>query len=368
MLSSAWRRQALLVGAVVACLVSLVVLLVAAGGSAVAQPSPSPPYQTLLPLARGHLLVSIGAPPQWLPESGVSTSLTLFSGMPAGRGAARDTAYVALQNAGRRCAPTPVKDRVTPLTIPAYYASANLISSQKRSPFAGAPRGDYAVTLPSIVIEQRGRLRVCVWLAQRPKARGLVLSQRIRLLNGMFAASVSAVPSASTGIGADYTLDAIDVGRTFSYAATTLQCGIHYADASGSVADGQLATESIAFETNPCAGDGSTFAFTLAGGRPLATLAYTEAQAVAAPPQVASIGACELDPVALTPLASALAYVQAVGCSVRRLLVAPYDAGLPRGAVIEAQVDGGLAEVAPRGTAIDLELNGRPVSTATRHP
>jgi hypothetical protein len=365
MLSCAWRRQAPLAGAVVACLAAFVVVLAGAAGPAVAQPLPA--YQTLLPLARGHLLVSIGTPPQWLPERGVSTSLTLFSGVPAGRGAARDTAYLALQNAGRRCARTPARDRVTLMTIPSYYASANLISSEKGSPFAGAPSGDYAVTLPSIVVQQRGSTRVCVWLAPRPKARGLVLSQRIRLLNGLFAASVSAVPSASTGIGGAYTLDAIDVGRVFSYAATTLQCGVHYADASGTVADGQLATESIAIETNPCAGDGSTFAFTLAGGRPLATLAYAEAQAVAAPPQATSIGGCELDPVAITPLASAIAYVQAVGCSVRRLLVAPYNAGLPRGAVIEAQVDGGLAEVAPRGTAIDLELNGRPVSTATRH-
>jgi hypothetical protein len=373
MLSCAWRRQALLAGTVVACLLSVAVLLVGVGvgfgfgGSAVAQPSPTPAYQTLLPLARGRLLVSIGTPPQWLPESGVSTSLTLFSGGPANRDAASDTAYIALQNAGRRCAATPAKDRVTLLTIPVYYASANLISSQRRSPFAGAPSGDYAVTLPSIVIHQHGRLRVCVWLAQRPTARGLVLSQRIRLLNGVFAASVSAVPSASTGVGATYTLDAVDVGRTFNYAATTVQCGTHYADASGSVADGQLATESIAFETNPCAGDGTTFAFTLAGGQPLATLSYTEAQAVAAPPQIASIGACELDPVDLTSLASATAYVEAVGCSVRRLLVAPYNAGLPRGAVIEAQVDGGLAQVAPRGTAVDLELNGRPVSAATSH-
>ena len=150
------------------------------------------PYETLLPLARGHLLVSIGTPPQWLPERGVSTSLTLFSGMPASRGAARDTAYLALQNAGRRCAATPAKDRVTLMTIPSYYASSNLISSHKRSPFAGAPNGDYAVTLPSIVVEQRRSTRVCVWLAPQPKARGLVLSQRIRLLNGLFAASVSA--------------------------------------------------------------------------------------------------------------------------------------------------------------------------------
>ena len=363
MLSCARRTQALLAGAVAVCLVSLVSLL--AADRAVAQPSS---YEPLLPLARGHLLVSIGTPPQWLPESGTTTSLTLFSGLPARSGDTTDNAYIAIQDAGRRCAPTPARDRQTLLEIPAYYTATNLISAHRNSPWRGAQAGDYAVTLPSIVIHQRGRARACVWLAPKPGSRGLVRSQTIRLLNGLFAASVSAVPSASTGIGGAYTLNAIDVDRTFNYAVTTLQCGIHYSDTSGSVADGQLATESIALETNPCAGDGSTIAFThVAGAGPFATLTYTEAQAVAAPPQISAIGGCELDPVALVPLADAIPYIQAVGCGVRRLLVAPYNPGLPRGAVIEAQVNGGLAEVAPRRTQLDLELNGRPETSATRH-
>ena len=358
MLVCARRTQALTAGAAVMCLVAFIVLLAAARADA--QPS----FKPLLPLARGQLLVSIGTPPQWLPESGTTTELTLFSGAPGVRGATADSAYIALQNAGRRCAVSPAGSHESLLVIPSFYAQANLISSQRHSPFAGAHAGDYAVTLPSVVVHQRKRTRACVWLAQQPRSHGLDLSQSIRLLNGMFAASVSALPSASTGIGGGYTLNAIDVATPFSYAVTTLQCGVRSEDASGRVGDGQLATESVALETNPCAGDGSTFSFASAG-RTLATLTYTIAQATAAPPQVATVGACELDPVAATSLTAASQYVEAVGCRVGRLLLAPYSAALPRGAVIEAQINGGLAEVAPRGATVDLELNGRPTLSGT---
>jgi hypothetical protein len=359
MLWCARRTQALTAGAAVACLVALIVLL--AAGPAEAQP----PYKPLLPLARGQLLVSLGTAPQWLPESGVTTELTLFSGAPMVRNAAADNAYIALQNAGRPCAVSPARAPQPLLVIPSFYAPANLISSQRHSPFAGAQAGDYAVTLPSVVVHQHGRTRACVWLAQKPRSHGLDLSQSIRLLNGLFAASVSAIPSASTGIGGAYTLDAIDVGTPFSFAVTTLQCGVHSQDASGQVGDGRLATESIAIETNPCAGDGSTFSFAGAGGRALATLTYTITQATAAPPQIATAGACELDPVAAISLTTAYQYIQAVGCRVGRLLLAPYTSALPHGAVVGAQIDGGLAEIAPRGSAVDLVLNGRPALSGT---
>jgi hypothetical protein len=348
------RTQALIAGtAVVVCVATLFGLL--AAGRALAQVS----FQPLLPLAPGKLTVLLGTPPQWLPESGTPTGLTLFSGRPAVRNASAVTAYVALQSDRQRCASTPAGDRRPLLDIPMFYASNNLIAKHRSSPFAGAQRGDYAVTLPSIVVHQTGRTRVCVWLARDVRSRGLVLSQSIRLLNGLFAASVSALASATPGIGGGYTLNAIDVGTPFTYAVTTLQCGVHSLDTSGTVKDGQLATESIGPETNPCAGDGSTVAFAV-GDRALASLAYTVTQAIAVPPQVSTVGGCELDPVADISLIEAEQYVQAVGCTVGRLLLAPYNAGLPKGAVIEAQVDGGLAEVAPPRTAVDLELNGRP--------
>lgn len=360
MLLCARRTQALTAGGLLrACLVALIVLLGAARADA--QPS----FKPLLPLAGGQLLVSIGTPPQWLPESGTTTELTLFAGIPRVRNATADNAYIALQSAGRRCAVSPARDRQPLLTIPNFYSPANLIANQRHSPFAGAQAGDYAVTIPSVVVHQQRRTRACVWLVQKPRQRGLDLSQSIRLLNGMFAASVSAVPSASAGIGGAYTLDAIDVGTPFSYAVSTLQCGIRSQDASGQVGDGRLATESIAIETNPCAGDGSTFSFAVAGGRSLGALTYTITEATAAPPQVATAGACELDPVAAIALTTAEQYVEAVGCRVGRLLLAPYTAALARGAVIEAQIDGGLAEVAPRGATVDLELNGRPALSTT---
>ena len=78
------------------------------------------------------------------------------------------------------------------------------------------------------------------------------------------------------------------------------------------------------------------------------------------PPVVQHAGACELDPVTGTPLADAEQYVQADGCAVADVLVAPTQSGIPRGSVIDAQVDGGIAEVAPAGGAVDLVIAGRP--------
>lgn len=253
---------------------------------------------------------------------------------------------------------------MTLITIDTPYVAANLIAHERGSPWAGAAAGDYAIAIPKLTIDQSGQVRVCVWLARKPRARGLALNQKVRLLNGLFAASVSTLASPAGGA---YTLDAIDVGRVFRYSIATLNCGDHYADASSAVADGQLATDSIAIETNPCAGDGSVYTFTASTGSPIGTLGYSIAQAVSPQPVVATFGACELDPVDGNSVNVAELYVQAVGCRVAHLVVGPYSASLPRGAVIEAQVDGGLAEVAPRRTAIDLEINGTPPLITSRH-
>ncbi len=315
----------------------------------------------MLQLARGELLVLIGTPPQWLPESGARTTLTLLSGAPRARPAARaalEMAFIALQGAGSRCARTAARARGAPLEIAGYYAHRNLISAQPGSAFAGAQAGDYATSVNGVVVKQVRETRACVWLGTAPQNARLVHVQTIPLLNGLFAASVSTLPDTSAGsaAGTGYTLNAVEVGGGFSYTVATTQCGTGVGDSSGLVRDGQLATESIAIDAHPCAGDGSQFSFVGTGGS-LGTLGYTVAQAAAAPPAIATLGGCELDPVAGAPLAAAEQYVVAVGCRVGRLLVARYQPGLPSGVVTEAQVDGGLAEVAPAGTAVDLVIN-----------
>jgi hypothetical protein len=360
MLSSARRRPALLVGLAAAWAVALALL--AGAGRSQAQSSPQPPVAPLLALARGQLLASLGTPPQWLPESGVPTTLTLFAGPRSDAGLANN-AYIALQRASRRCARSAAGDHATLITLTTPFVSANLILHERGSPWAGAPKDVYALTVGPLTLHEARAVRVCVWLAPTPRARALALSQSIPLLNGLFAASVSTLANPSGGA---YTLDAIDVGRVFSYSIATLNCGDHYADTSGPVSDGQLATDSIAIGTNPCAGDGSIYTFTAANGSEIGTLGFSITQAVSPQPVVAAIGGCELDPIAGTPVNIAEGYVEAVGCRVKQLIVGPYSTSLPRGSVVEAQVTGGLAEVAPRGAAVDLEINGTPPLISSR--
>lgn len=332
-------------------------LALALTGPAAAQLATHP----LMPLARGQLLVSLGNPPQWLPESRTAETLTLFAGRPALRHTAGINAYIAVQRAGSRCAATAHGGHAH-LELPDLYARANRLTS--RSPFTpagGAQRGDYAASRDGVVVHQEKRARFCVWLSSSPTRRGPVASQDVPLLNGLFAASVSAIPSASKSAGGRYyTLNAIDVGRSFDYGASTTTCGGVSDDGPRTAAAGELATESISYGASPCAGDGSTFTFTTAGGRSLGSLGYPVADALTAPPMVTSSGGCELDALTVVPLAAAESYVQAVGCTVGRLLISPFSRAEPRGAVLEAQVAGGQASVAPRGTAVDLVLNGRP--------
>ena len=328
-----------------------------AAGAAGAQLATHP----LMPLSRGQLLVSLGDPPDWLPESGTPETLTLFAGRPALRHTAGINAYIAVQRAGSRCAPTAHRGHAH-LVLPDLYARGNQLT--RTSPFTpggGAERGDDAASLSGVVVHQARVARFCIWLARSPTERGPVARQDVPLLNGLFAASVSAIPSASKSAGGRYyTMNAIAVGRSLVYGASTSTCGGVSDDGPRTTAAGELATESISYGSNPCAGDGSTFSFTTAAGRSLGSLSYPVADALTAPPLVASRGGCELDALTVVPLAAAQSYLPAVGCRVGRLLLSPLSRAEPRGAVLEAQVDGGVASVAPRGTAVDLVLNGRP--------
>jgi hypothetical protein len=310
----------------------------------------------LLPLGRGEVIVTLGDPPQWLPVSGTATGLTVFSGRAAG-GASRDTAFVAVQRASRSCAGTPAGGHAQ-FSIPDFYSADHLVSrGSLYAPDGGAAPGDYGVTLTGVVLHETSKVRICTWLAHKASDRGLVSDEEVPLLNGLFAAAVSAGPSAAAGAGDSYTLNAVDVGRTFTYSIATDQCGTDSTD-SETVPDGELGTESIAYGAQSCATDGSTVTFTRVDGGSLGTIGYTVADALEAPPEVIGLGGCELDGLTVTSVTVASQYVSDVGCSVGRLLVSPYQSGIPRGAVIEAQVDGGVAEVAPKGTTVDLVLNG----------
>jgi hypothetical protein len=342
----------LLLGALVAVLVGVT--------RASATPSPQP----LLPLSRGQLLVSAGRPPQWLPVSGRPLTVTLFSRPSRARPSHSLNAYLALQPVTRSCAGSAARDRVRPLhEIASLYSPLNLLS-RGHSPFAprgGAPSGVYVAGVRDLILPQRGAVRVCVWLGRTARASHLGLRQDMPLLNGLFAASVSALPSAARGGGGAYTASVFSASSPVRLSATTSACGRTLRDGPTTVPGGAPGSDAISFGAASCATDTSRFAFSTTGGRPLGTLSFSLAQAEASPPQVAAGGSgCELDPVTVTRLATATAYVQAVGCSVGRLLVQPFQRGIPRGAVVEAQVDGGLAEIAPRGTAVDLVLNGRP--------
>ena len=164
-------------------------------------------------------------------------------------------------------------------------------------------------------------------------------------------------PKFGSGSEKAYTLDAVDVGRGFSYRTRTASCASTRSDRSRAVAADALVSDSISFLGAACPNDQSTFTFA-AGATSIGSLTYSEAEATASPPYVASLGGCELDPITGTALASAERYITADGCVDGRVLTAPFQAGIERGAVLEAQVDGGIAEAAPQGTAIDFVING----------
>lgn len=336
----------------------------AGGLASVTSASATPSPQPLLPLARGHLLVSLGRPPQWLPVSGHPLTVTLFSGRPRSRATRGMNAYLALQPVNRGCAGSAARDHRRPLReIAGLYSPLNLVS-RRRSLFAprgGAARDVYAGEVRDVIVRQRRAVRVCVWLGATTGRSRLALRQDVPLLNGLFAASISALPSAARGGGGAYTASVFSASSAIRFSAVTSACGHTLRDGPIRVGPGTPGSDSISFGPGSCNPDATQFRFSGPGGRSLGSVPFTIAQAEASPPAVATLGrGCELDPVAVTRLASATAYVQAVGCTVGRELLQPFQRGLPRGAVVEAQVDGGLADIAPRGTAVDLVLNGRP--------
>jgi hypothetical protein len=201
-------------------------------------------------------------------------------------------------------------------------------------------------------------VRACVWLASSPTTSTRPVVQEIPLLNGLFAASVAALPTAQAGPPSSYSVDAVDVQKPFSYGVATTVCGVTTRDPRQQVAVGEPASDSVTIGSGNCPADASTFSFFASGGHSLGRLTYTVADASTSPPLVAHAGACDLNSVAGTTLTAAQTYVVAVGCRVGRLLKAPYDKALPRGYVTEAQIDGGIAQIAPRGTKVDLVLDG----------
>jgi hypothetical protein len=331
-------------------------------GLGVARVRPSQTQQLrvlpLLPLARGQLLVSIGDPPAWQPISGAPVTVTLFSGRPAVRKAGRVNAYVGFQSVTRPCPASARGDRSALLTFPGFYAPANeVLAGSPFAPAGGARSGDYAASIPGVVLSGHDQIRACVWLARSQRRRTPPVAQDIPVLNGLLAASVSDVPSAGSGPGAGYTLNAFAPGHGFSYSVATTECGADTPLPPVHVSSGALASASVSLLPAPCATDGSRFTIST-GGSVVGVLSYPASNARSMPPAVVALGGCELDPVTATAMADAISYVQADGCSVGRILVAPYQPGLPARDVLEAQVDGGVAQAAPFGTAVDLVVNG----------
>lgn len=342
----------------------MLVATLAAGGAAsgaLAGSAVATPLQPLLPFARGQLKVLLGQGPSWQPVAGTPLTLTLFSGRPRRGVSAKTNAYITLQSPRQRCARSAAGDHAHKLVIPAYYAATDLVSKTSIfTPGGGAAAGTYAAGLSGVIVSGVGSVRACVWLANKPKAKTRPYSQTIPLIGGLFAASVSDVPALGVSGSAAYALNAVYVARSFNYTVSTVRCGSDQVDPSQSVGPGALAAESISFPGQPCAGDDSVFTFTAPGRGALGSITYTSTEATTNPAGVGVLGGCELDPITVTRLAVAAAYVVADGCKVGRLLVAAVDPKLPRGAVTEAQVDGGIAEVAPAGSTVDLVLNGHP--------
>lgn len=288
----------------------------------------------LLSLSPGNVLVSLGPASEWLPVGGSPTDLTLRAGRPAAAHPLRLNAYVAFRQPSRSC---PASAPGHTLTINHLYAPANFTEHH------------YEVTLPNVDVRQRGSTLACVWLGPRRRHSRLAAGQIIPLLNGLFAASVSAL-----GPDSAYTLEAMRVSRAFRYRASSTVCGRTYRDPVRTIAADEVGVEAVSYGADSCIGDGSRFTFTTIGARPLGALTYTVRQ-----PAISALGGCELDPVTGAALSQAEAYVRADGCSVKQTLAARFRAGTRRHSVVEALVDGGVAEIAPRGTAVDLVVNGR---------
>jgi hypothetical protein len=316
----------------------------------------------LLAMSRGSFEVSLGNAPVWLPLSGTSQTLTLIAGAP--KQATADNAYVGFTAATRTCASTPKKSKSPYYELSDFYSAAHSAAHDAGAfaPNGGASASTYIESVSDVRFNATSSVRACIWLATskavtaKKAHRSLAASLVLPLLNSTFAASVSNLTGALPGTGG-YAMFAFSADHSFRYSARTVQCTRTTADGASAVSAGVPASENVSISVSPCTGDVSTFSFTGADTRN-AALAYPVADALAVPPVTLSAGACELDPLTGATLAGAEAYLTAVGCTLGQIEVSPYTKSLARGSVSWAQVDGGIAEVAPASSAVDLVING----------
>jgi hypothetical protein len=364
---------------VVLAAAAIVAGFVMLGGAAGARTTRQIPTQKLLAMKAGSFEVSLGTAPSWLPLSGRTETLTLIAGAPKQRGAAADNVYVGFTAAQKACAATPGTSGNAFFTLARFFTSAHGAAKHAGAfaPNGGASSSTYLASLGKVVVPESGSARACVWLAKtvgdvsktvrkgkkgkkvkvKQPRRSLVASLPEPLLNNTFAASVSNL-SGAVGAAAEVDMFAFDGGHPFRYSASAKQCNVTSSDAATTVAAGTPASESLSIGASPCTTDASTFHFSAPGLT--RTLAYPIADAVASPSKSVGAGACELDPLTGTTLANAEAYVAAVGCTVAAVQVTPFQKSLTQGNVSWAAVDGGVAELAPRGTAVTLVVNGTP--------
>ncbi|WP_249012360.1 hypothetical protein [Conexibacter sp. DBS9H8] len=357
----------------------LLALLAGVGAlTAAAHPLRRPPERALLSLSPGHFSVSVGpAAPEWLPVSGRPETLTLIAGRPRSRGAAGANAYVGVISAGGHCGATPAASHRPFLTFGAFFSAAD--SARQVTPFTpdgGGAGGTFLASGSGVRLPAGPAARACIWLGSSPgtapasthrhrhhrspvrAGARLVASPLIPVLNGVFAASVSNLTGAGAGHGG-LMMTAISGGHRFTYTTTRLACGSTSTEPPTAVPAGTPASETISLSPSPCTSDATTFRFSVPG-LGARTLTYPVTDALANPPVSVVTGGCELDPLTGVTVSAALAYLAADGCRLSGLQVSPFQRPLGRGTVAWAAVDGGVAELAPSGTAVTLVLNGRP--------
>jgi hypothetical protein len=312
----------------------------------------------LLPLARGQLRVLLGPSGEWQPQAGLPLTLTLLAGPPRTRHAQSLRAFVAIQPVGQSCARSPAGDHHRLLDLGAIYRDGTLVANQSSplAPLGGATRGVHAASVNGVELSGKASsVLACTWLDTTARKPARATAQQIPLLGGLFAAAVWAAGTPASA----YSLDALSVGNGFAYQTSSEFCGRTSNGPQASVPAGHEAALQVSITSIDCPVDGSTFTFVGPGGTALGTIQYTLTNANAVPAVIGHAGACDLAGVAGMSVAAARRYVATVGCSVGRVLTAPADGALARGTVTAAQVDGGIAPIAPDGTKVDLVTDGR---------
>jgi hypothetical protein len=345
------RRPRLLGRTVAAAALTAIAALAALAPAAEATP--------LLPLAPGQLTVLLGQSGQWQPQASMPLTLALLAGPPRARHPLALTAYVALQPTSKACGRSPDADHEPLLDLGPIYAPQTLIANESSplAPGGGAEAGVHAADLPGVIINGSRTIRSCTWLDTSKRKRAPATVQDIPLLNGVFAAAVWAT-GRTGGPATGYTLDAMSIGNGFQYAISGEFCGQTSNGPQGRVAADQPVSFQFSISSIDCPVDGTTFTFSGPGGSSLGSIPYSITAADTSPPTIGHAGGCDLNGAAGLSLSDARRYVTTVGCAIRRVLTAPHDPSLARGVVTEAQVDGGIAPIAPAGTAVDLVVNG----------